>query len=238
MSRPGSVASPSLAVILPVLNEAARLPATLASLTPSLTRMAVAEIVVVDAGSADDSVALARGLGARVIFAPRGRGAQLAAGIRATTAPWLLLLHADTSLAPGWDEAVARFIASPEAADRAGYFRFTLAETSAPARRLMRRVAWRSRVLGLPYGDQGLVISRALLARIGGVADWPLMEDVDLARRIGRGRLVALAADAVTSAARYQRGWRRRTLRNLTCLGLYFLGVPPSRLVAFYDRGG
>jgi rSAM/selenodomain-associated transferase 2 len=227
---------PSLAIIIPTLNAAMTLPATLARLTARPPRE-VAEIVVVDGGSADDSVAVAREGGARVVFAARGRGTQLAAGIMATRAPWLLLLHADTVLAPGWGEVVARFIAAPEAAGRAGYFRFALAETSAPARRLARVVAWRARVLGLPYGDQGLLISRAFLAQVGGMAAWPLMEDVDLARRIGRARLVALDADAVTSAARYGRGFRRRSLRNLTCLGLYYLGVAPSRLAAFYARG-
>ncbi len=235
-----SLAPGTLAIVIPVLNEAARLPATLARLTAEAraAEIVVVEIVVVDGGSEDDSVAIARGQGARVVFAARGRGSQLAAGIRATRAPWLLLLHADTVLAPGWGAVVARFIGSPEASERAGYFRFALAETAPWARRLMRVVAWRARALGLPYGDQGLVISRAFLSAIGGMADIPLMEDVDLARRIGRARLAALAADATTSAARYRRGWRRRSLRNLACLGLYCLGVPPSRIAALYDAGG
>ena len=224
----------TLAIVIPVLNEAPRLPATLAALAAE----AAAEIVVVDGGSDDDSVAVARGAGARVIFAARGRGAQLAAGVAATAAPWLLLLHADTVLAPSWGAVVARFIAAPEAGARAGYFRFALAERAPWARRLARVVAWRARVLGLPYGDQGLVISRALLERSGGIAALPLMEDVDLVRRLGRRRLVPLAADAVTSAARYGRGWRRRSFRNLVCLGLYYLGVKPARLAGLYHGGG
>ncbi len=235
MSGPGFPLPGSLAIVIPVLHEAARLPATLSRLAAAAPGV---EIVVVDGGSADDSVAVARGQGARVMFAARGRGAQLATGIAATGAPWLLLLHADTVLAPGWSEVVARFIGSPEAGERAGYFRFALAEATPRVRRLMRIVAWRARVLGLPYGDQGLLISRAFLERVGGMAAWPLMEDVDLVRRIGRARLAALDADATTSAARYGRGFRRRSLRNLVCLGLYCLGVPPSRLVAFYDGGG
>ena len=167
MSGPGFPLPGSLAIVIPVLHEAARLPATLSRLAAEAPGV---EIVVVDGGSADDSVAVARGQGARVMFAARGRGAQLATGIAATGAPWLLLLHADTVLAPGWSEVVARFIGSPEAGERAGYFRFALAEATPRVRRLMRIVAWRARVLGLPYGDQGLLISRAFLERVGGMA--------------------------------------------------------------------
>ncbi len=227
----GGLSQGALAVIIPVLNEAARLPATLHALRAEIPG---AEIVVVDGASTDESVGVAREAGARVVFAARGRGAQLAAGIRATSAPWLLLLHADTVLAPGAGAALARFIAAPDAGARAGYGRFTLATAAPWARRMERLVAWRARVLGLPYGDQGLVISRALLTRVGGMAALPLMEDVDLVRRIGRARLVALPIDAVTSAARHARGVRRRSLRNLTCLALYFLGVAPWRIVSFY----
>ena len=87
------------------------------------------------------------------------------------------------------------------------------------ARRLERLVAWRCRALGLPYGDQGLLLPRALLAAVGGMRPLPLMEDVDLVRRLGRRRLVALDAAAVTSAARWEReGWCRRSARNLACL--------------------
>jgi hypothetical protein len=98
--------------------------------------------------------------------------------------------------------------------------------------------AWRARRLGLPYGDQGLLIGRAFLESLGGYPPLPLMEDVALVRRIGRRRLDALAADAVTSAARYRReGYVARPLRNLFCLGLYFAGVPPAAIRRLYGRG-
>ena len=91
---------------------------------------------------------------------------------------------------------------------------------------------WRCRVLGLPYGDQGLALARDLYTAFGGYPDQPLMEDVYLARRFGRSRLVGLETAAVTSARRYREGgyWRRSS-RNLFCLFLYFLGVP-SRMIA------
>jgi rSAM/selenodomain-associated transferase 2 len=212
-----------LSIVVPTLNAAA-LPRTLAALGTG------AEIVVSDGGSVDATPVLARQLGARVIQAPRGRGPQLAAGIAAARGPWLLLLHADTRLGPGWAEAVAAH--QREGAGRAGYFRFALDSADPRARRLERAVAWRCRALALPYGDQGLLIHRDLLDRVGGVRPIPLMEDVDLARRLGRGRLAMLDAEALTSAAKWERdGWYRRSARNLACLALWYAGVPP-RLIA------
>src|SRR5262249_6449201 len=103
------------------------------------------------------------------------------------------------------------------------------------ARRVERLVAWRCRTFGLPYGDQGLVLARGFYRRLGGFRPLPLMEDVDLVRRIGRRPLVMLEAGAVTSARRYERdGWLRRPLRNLACLTLYFAGLPTPVLQRLY----
>ncbi len=215
-------------MVVPALNAAASLPATLAPLTGF-----AAEIVVVDGGSADGTAEVARRLGARVIEAPRGRGLQLQAGIAAARGAWLLLLHADTVLQPGWQQAADAAMRDP---GRAGYFRFALDSAAPQARRLERLVAWRCRVLAVPYGDQGLLISRALLDAVGGMRPLVLMEDVDLIRRIGRRRLVALDAAAVTSAEKWQRdGWLRRSARNLCCLALYYLGVPPTLIARLYS---
>lgn len=218
-----------LSVVIPALNAAAHLPPTLGAI------VAAAEVVIADGGSTDDTSAVASALGARVVAAPRGRGSQLAAGVAAARDRWLLLLHADTRLAPGWEAAARWFMEHPNASERAGYFRFALDSAHPWARRLERAVAWRSRVLGLPYGDQGLLIARDFLARLGGVRPLPLMEDVDLVRRIGRRRLVALDVPAVTSAERWEReGWRRRSARNLACLGLYYLGLPAEMIAKLY----
>jgi glycosyltransferase involved in cell wall biosynthesis len=186
--------------------------------------------VVVDGASTDATVAVARAFGARVVSAPRGRGGQIAAGVAAARGEWLLLLHADTVLAPDWAGAAAAFMA--RGPDRAAYFRFALDSSDPRARRLEKLVAWRCRRLGLPYGDQGLLIARTLLDAAGGVGPLPLMEDVDLVRRLGRRRLVGLDVAAVSSAARWQReGWWWRSARNVACLALYFAGLP-TRLIA------
>jgi rSAM/selenodomain-associated transferase 2 len=221
-----------ISVIIPTLDAAGGLRDALLALTG--TRL-VREIVVADGGSSDQTVAIARGAGARVIAAERGRGPQLAAGAAAATCEWLLFVHADCRLSPGWEEAVEAFLAAPDAACRAGYFAFALDDPSPAARRLERAVAWRCRVLGLPYGDQGLLIARSLYDAVGGFAALPLMEDVDLVRRLGRDRLRPMPATAVSSARRYRSGgYLRRPMRNLVCLSLYFAGVPPRQIARLY----
>lgn len=221
-----SIKSP-LTIIIPTRNAATTLPACLAALAPG--DGLIREIIIVDAGSTDATAGLAPH--ATWLTAPPSRGGQLRAGAAAAASPFLLFLHADTRLAPDWPDAVTTALGAPATA---GYFRFRLDSPRRAARVLEAAVALRCRIFNLPYGDQGLLISRALLAEIDGVPDIPLMEDVALARRLA-GRLRPLPALAITSAARYERdGWVRRPLRNLFCLGLYYLGVPPKRIRALY----
>jgi rSAM/selenodomain-associated transferase 2 len=226
---------PQLSVVIPAIDAADTLPAVLASLEEGRACGLLREALVVDGGSGDATAALAREAGARVLAAPRGRGIQLAAGGAAAAGAWLLFLHADTRLARGWSGPVGDFIAAPANRRRAGYLRFSLDDTGRAARRIEEAVAWRCRALALPYGDQGLLLSTALYRELGGFRTLPLMEDVDFVRRLGRDRLVALAADAITSAGRYRRdGYVARPLRNLCCLALYFLGVPSRLLLRLY----
>ncbi len=216
-----------LSVVIPTLNAAADLPAC-------LERMAAAdEIVVVDGGSADDSPAIAQAAGARLIVAPRGRGSQLRAGGEAARGDWLLFLHADTLPGRSWRQAVAAHVQVYPG--RAACFRFRLAAREWQARVIERGVAARVGLLALPYGDQGLLVPRRLYESVGGYRPLPLMEDVDLVRRIGRRRLEVLGEDALTSAERWRRdGWARRSGRNLLCLALWRAGVAPERIARRY----
>ncbi len=220
-------------VVVPTLNAASTVAATIAA-----ARIEVpASITICDGGSRDGTIDIATKAGATVITAPAGRGRQLAVAASAGRAPWLLFLHADSVPGTGWAEAVRDFIAVPVNAANAGYFELRYASSNPRARRIERLARWRSRALGLPYGDQGLLIGRDFYRRLGGFRPLPLMEDVDLVRRIGRSRLVPLPAPMQTSAARYERdGWLARPLWNLACLALYFAGVPTQAIARLYGR--
>lgn len=177
------------------------------------------------------------GAGLRIIEAPLGRGACLSAGVREARGKWVLVLHADTVLSAGWRRVAREFMETHAGRDVAGYFRFRHDSPSFKSRFIEAFVAWRCALLALPYGDQGLLIGKAFYDRIGGFrCDFPIMEDVDIVRRIGRRRLQCLDATAVTSAERYERGYARRLLRNARCLALYFRGTHPAAIEKLYER--
>jgi rSAM/selenodomain-associated transferase 2 len=224
-----------ISVIIPTLDAEAPLRRSLPSLATLNALALVHEVIFADGGSTDLTARIAEEAGAEFVRAPKGRGNQLAAGAARATGNWLLFLHADTVLELGWENAVAEFINEPENAGRIGYFRFRLDDASAGARWLEALVALRCLLLRLPYGDQGLLISRAFYHRLGGFREIPLMEDVDFVRRAGRRRMAALDTEATTSASRYRsEGYLVRPMRNLLCLTLYFLGVPPRALAKLY----
>jgi len=225
-----------LSIIIPTFNAIPVLGPTLAALAQIEAVGLVKDVVISDGGSTDDTTAAARETGAIVVETQRGRGPQLQAGADAATGDWLLFLHADTVLAPGWADVVRAFIARPAASEQAGYFTFVLDDSSPQARRIERLVRWRNRVFALPYGDQGLLLHKSLFWRIGGYRYYPLMEDVDIVHRLGRRRLRPLDGEAITSAARYRaNGYWRRPARNLCCLVLYYLGISPETIRRIYE---
>lgn len=224
-----------LSVVIPTLDAAGQLQRSLPALATLGALGLMHEVIFADGGSADPTAEIAEKSGALFVPAPKGRGNQLAAGANRATGNWLLFLHADTVLEPDWENAVAEFIAEPENANRIGYFRFRLDDASPGARWMEALVAARCRLLRLPYGDQGMLVSRALYHRLGGFKAIPLMEDVDFVWRAGRRRMAALDPEATTSATRYLRdGYLLRPMRNLFCLTLYVLGVPPRAIAKLY----
>lgn len=221
----------ALSVVIPVLDREVALAATLDALPP------VGELIVADGGSSDRSVAIAQDHGASVVQTPPGRGRQLSAGAREAAKPWLLFLHADTRLDEAAWSAIEQFTGDPSSAGRAATFRLALDDAAWPARFIEAGVRARVAVLALPYGDQGLLIHQSLYQRLGGFSDLPLMEDVDLVRRIGRSRMIRLPGTATTSADRWRsRGWARQSATNLLGLSLYLCGVSPQRLARLYGR--
>lgn len=225
-----------LSIIIPTLNAQSTLAATIDCLESfSNSGPLDTEVIIADGGSIDGTRALADAMNVRSIRSVQGRGPQLAAGATAAKGDWLLFLHADTRLADGWTREVSQFIKDPDNLKRAAVFRFALDDLSASARRLETMVRLRCRTMSLPYGDQGLLLSRSFYQELGGFDPLPLFEDVDIVRRIGRRRLTQLKTNAVTSAARYRRdGYILRPLRNLTCLSLYFAGISPRLIGQLY----
>ena len=229
-----------ISVVIPTLNAQAALPDTLSALIPATVEGLVREVIIADGGSTDHTRELADGAGADILRLGACRGAQLAAGAAAAKHPWLLFLHADTVLEPGWEREVTNFIDAIDTGRRqpaAAAFRFVLDDEGVAPRFLETLVSLRCSLLRLPYGDQGLLIPRQLYDEVGGFRDLPVMEDLDLIRRIGRRRMRLLRTRAITSAARYRRdGYIRRTLKNQMCLLLYALNFSPARISRLYEQ--
>jgi len=224
-----------ISVIIPTLNVAYDMVPCFEALAEGLMDGLIRELILADGGSRDAIAEVAEAAGARLITSPPGRGIQIAAGAMAARGEWMLFLHADTVLERGWTREVRRHLAAGPG--RAGYFRLRFDTQGAAPSLVAGWANLRSSLLALPYGDQGLLISRSLYRSVGGYPEIPVMEDVALARRLGHRRLARIEADAVTSSARYVReGWLRRGSHNLATLALYFLGMRMDNLAKFYER--
>lgn len=222
-----------LSIVIPALNAAEDMPLCLESLMAGLEAGLIREVILVDGGSNDATTRIAQAAGAAVIVSSPGRAAQLIAGAAAARGEWLLFLHADTALSRDWPERAGAHMASRPG--KAAAFALKFRSDARAARWLETRANRRARWLGLPYGDQGLLISRALYEEIGGFSDVPLMEDVMIVRTLGKARMAILDAEARTSAAKYERdGWRIRAWRNAFLLTRFLLGAKPETLARHY----
>jgi len=218
-----------ISVIIPTLNEGARLAATLDQVRAVLP---AAELIVADGGSADDTPAIARAAGALTVMAPRGRGPQLAAGAEAAHGHLLLFLHADTTLPADAAEVLDRAFADRRTL--IGTFRLGFDVGG----RFLKTCAWFTRIDSVftRFGDQGIAVRRDFYAQLGGFPAWPLFEDVELLRRARRiTRVASFPASVITSARRFERrGHLRQQCRNGWLLCRFLTGACPHRLAAEY----
>ena len=232
------MAAPLASVVVPVLRDTPELEQLLETLEGQRpTGVARAdEVIVVNGDPTDRTIERPRSRFPHVQWATSlpGRGRQMNTGAALAGGRWLLFLHADSCPDGGWLEEIRR--ADADADVVGGAFMFTLRSSARIARLIEWGVAWRVRWLGLPYGDQGLVVRRAAFDALHGFKALPIMEDVDFVRRLRRyGRMQPLRTHIRVSARRWERdGWARRTVLNLLLLGLYYARVSPARLARIY----
>ena len=223
----------AISVIVPVLDEEARLGRRLAELTAT---PGLGEVLVVDGGSADSTAAIAHTFsGVRLLSAARGRARQMNAGAAAAVGDVFLFLHADVSLPRDAATWIVRTLADPRVV--AGAFRTWTVPDGASTRlgRVLHLADIRSRVTRFPYGDQAIFVRRDAFARVGGFPDQPLMEDLELSRRLRRlGRIATVPAVVRVSGRRFVTRPIRFTLIARTFPTLYRLGVPPRVLARFW----
>lgn len=222
---------PLVSVIVPILNDAAILPAAIDSVKSDPG----AEIIVVDGAPAAAGTRPLAGSDPRVRWtnAAVGRGRQMNHGARLARGRWLLFLHADTRLPAGWAAEIDRAAAVGAIG---GCFRLRLDSPRLIARVIEWGVGIRVRFLRLPYGDQALFVRADVFRELGGYRELPIMEDVELVRRLmRRGRFHRAALPALTSARRWERdGWVRRSVENVVLVLLFLMGVSPHRLATRY----
>ena len=221
-----------LSIIIPTLNESGSIKETITHLQKNKG----VEILVVDGGSRDNTLALAGSLGARVLLTDASKAVQMNAGAAESVGDVLLFLHADTRLPDNFDTKI--MAAVNQNGFCAGAFSLGI-DSDAGGLRLIERVAnWRSRFFQMPYGDQALFVCRDLFNEIGGFPDFPIMEDFELIRRLRRkGKISILPESVRTSPRRYLNfGILKTWFLNQIIIAAYYLGIPPERLACWYRR--
>jgi rSAM/selenodomain-associated transferase 2/rSAM/selenodomain-associated transferase 1 len=222
----------SLSVIIPALNEENHIRQTL----EHIGKISHGEVIVVDGGSTDNTVQIAKECGARVLSSRPSRGRQMNAGASEAAGDLLLFLHADTVLPDNFSSLIRHQMTSPEVVG--GSFALKIQPSTPLLRYIERTVTWRTKLFRLPYGDQAIFVRASLFRLIGGYEDIPLMEDVEFIRRLRKiGKIAFIPVPVITSSRRYAKtGALRAILKNKLVLFGYYLKVPPSRLAQFYYK--
>ncbi len=228
-----SINIPKLSIIIPALNEAANIAEAIITTQGSINT----EIIVVDGGSQDDTVAIAQSLGVKVIVSSPGRAMQMNAGAVAASGEILLFLHADTRLPAGFDAMVRTALPQPKTV--AGAFRLRIDASSWGIRLVEWGINLRSHFLQMPYGDQAIFITKPMFQKIGCFPELPIMEDFELIRRLKRmGKITIIPVPVITSARRWlKKGIFQTTLINQIVIIAYLLGVSPERIRSWYRQG-
>jgi hypothetical protein len=228
-----SAVSPSrISIIIPAINEANTIRKTIESIGFGDKK----EVILVDGGSHDDTVRIAKSLGAKVITSAPPRARQMNQGADHATGDVLVFLHADTRLPEQFEDII--FNTFNHAKMVAGAFELRI-DSTMPGLGLIERFAnWRSRYLKLPYGDQAIFVSSKLFHELGGFLDIPIMEDFELIRRLQKkGNIIILPVPVFTSSRRWQNfGILKTTLINQLVIAAYVLGIAPEKIVRWYDR--
>ena len=219
-----------ISVIIPALNESA----VIASAIRSAASGSNVDITVVDGGSSDDTVEVAKDNGARVVTVSAGRGGQMNAGVGRCSGDALVFLHADAQLPGGYGARVRKTLSDSRTS--AGAFRMRIDGAGLGKRLIERLTNFRSRYCGVPYGDQAIFVSRKVFQEVGGYSVMPIMEDYEFMHRVRhRGRIVLADESLAVSSRRWSSmGVARTTVVNQLALFGYRLGISPARLAAFY----
>jgi rSAM/selenodomain-associated transferase 2 len=230
------MAAAKISIIIPVLNEAKIIKSTLVN----LENASDVEVIVVDGGSQDDTVAIAKSHKVKVLFCTPGRARQMNAGAASATGEMLLFLHGDTLLPAGFDTMMRQTLAPDNARINpvAGAFELGIDGEARSLRLIEQMVKMRSRYLQMPYGDQAIFLKTNVFRDIGGFPDLPIMEDFEFIRRLQKlGKIEIVPAQVLTSGRRWQKlGILKTTLLNQLVIFAYFLGVPPATIAGWYRR--
>ncbi|MEH1829460.1 MAG: TIGR04283 family arsenosugar biosynthesis glycosyltransferase [Nostoc sp.] len=227
-----TIGAAKISIIIPAINEAGNIKKAIATTQGSIN----IEVIVVDGGSSDDTVAIAQSLNVKVISSSPSRAVQMNAGAVAASGEILLFLHADTRLPTGFDEMIRTALQQPGTV--AGAFKLRIDASLLSLRWVEWGVNVRSHFYQMPYGDQAIFLTKEVFQQIGSFPELPIMEDFELMRRLKRiGRIVIIPTPVVTSARRWlQKGVLKTTLLNQIVITAYLLGISPERIRRWYRR--
>jgi hypothetical protein len=226
-----------ISVIIPTLNDAEKLPRTLAPLVEGVAHGIVRQVIIADGGSADGTTAIGDAAGCDVVVSEPGRGKQIRAAVAPSKGKYLFVLNPGVALRHGWIEETETFCATLQSRTHAAAFRLAFDDTSSQAKRALFWARLRARAMRLPHAEQGVLMSRFLYDGLGGYPDQPQLADVEFARRIGTKRWTLFSTEAVTSAQKFRAEYGKSLFHHVSMMMRSVMGADPVELAKAYDRG-